>query len=288
MGRLLLIVLISGLFGCSSPEKAPIPRALSSTENPECANSCTSNERCLNTFTNAGAQCSETPAEAPLSNLVLPFDKNTEAICTHSSGAGSHSGENAFYALDLATDYNLPAATIRASADGTAYVFLGEDGKLCPEPQSGPSNAQSSNCGNSLGNHILILHSNGYASFYVHLDHPLVANGTSVTRGDAIGIEGWTGAAGHRHVHWSIQKIPGSTSTDWISHISKGWVGQSVPFHFSANQNGKLKTLKSQQFTACMRASAQFHHANSHDLKVINNPRISAARSWVISGGSKG
>lgn len=39
---------------------------------------------------------------------------------------------------------------------------------------------------------------------------------------------------------------------------------------------------------ARMRASAQFHHANSHDLKAINNTRISAARSWVISGGSKG
>lgn len=214
-------------------------RKPSAIENPECKSSCSATQVCMNSFTNAGAQCLSIPDEAPLPDLVLPFDAATEVVCTHSSGSGSHSGANAYYALDLATDYNLPAATIRAAADGVAYVFLGEDGKLCPEPSGTSSNAQPSTCGHSWGNHIRILHSNGYMSFYVHLDHPLVTNGSFVHKGDPIGIEGWTGAAGHRHLHWSIQKLPGANQTDWINRIS--WAGASVPFHFKAQLNGVIQ-----------------------------------------------
>jgi hypothetical protein len=77
----------------------------------------------MNSFTDKGARCVLAPVESNL-DFSLPFDASTEVICTHSSGSGSHSGANAFYALDLANDYSLPAAIVRASADGTAYVFL--------------------------------------------------------------------------------------------------------------------------------------------------------------------
>jgi uncharacterized protein YceK len=249
-------VLLIGCFfsGCSSvPKKTDIEiankitqnhsilRGPSSNEIPECANQCANGKVCMNTFTSSEAQCSDIPAVAPIPNLVLPFDINTEVVCTHSSGSGSHSGANAYYALDFATDYSQPAAIIHASGDGVAYVFLGEDGNLCPEPDGTPAIAQSSTCGQSWGNHIRILHDNGYLSFYVHLDHPLVKNGTFVHKGDPIGVEGWTGAAGHRHLHWSIQKLPGSTREEWISHIS--WAGASVPFHFVATQNGEVKNI---------------------------------------------
>jgi gamma-glutamyltranspeptidase/glutathione hydrolase len=232
-----------------------VSRNPSSVETPICTPACSNNLVCMNSFTDAGAQCLAVPEEAPLPDLVLPFDANTEAVCTHSSGSGSHSGTNAYYALDLATDYSLPAATVRAAADGVAYVFLGEDGKLCPEPSGTPASAQSSTCGQSWGNHIRILHENGYMSFYVHLDHPLVANGTFVHKGDPIGIEGWTGAAGHRHLHWSIQKLPGANQSDWINHIS--WAGTSVPFHFKAQQNGAVQNFEAKNIQCAHAAIGQ-------------------------------
>jgi hypothetical protein len=165
------------LIGCSVVNNRLEIRNPSSIENPQCATACTRNQVCMNTFTDKGAECVSIPDESSLS-FALPFDSSTEVVCTHSSGSGSHSGSNAFYALDLATDYSKPASIVRASADGTAYVFQGEDGKLCPEPVGTPAKSESSTCGQSWGNHIRVLHAEGYVSFYVHLDHPLVKNGT--------------------------------------------------------------------------------------------------------------
>lgn len=214
-------------------------RKPSSTEKPECKTVCSVNQVCLNTFTDQGAHCSTMPQPAPL-KLVLPFDAKTEVICTHSSGSGSHSGANAYFALDLATDYSLRAATVRAAADGIAYVINGEDGKLCPEPKGSPSHADASTCGESWGNRVKVLHKDGYFSFYVHLDHPLVKTGDMVRAGDPIGIEGWTGAAGHRHLHWSVQKLPGKNAKEWARQIVE-YTGESVPFVFKAVQNGKVQ-----------------------------------------------
>lgn len=73
-----------------------------------------------------------------------------------------------------------------------------------------------------------------------HLDHPLVKTGDMVKKGDALGVEGWTGAAGHRHLHFSIQKLPGQTEADWRSEIPT-YAGQSVPFHFSAVKHGTVQ-----------------------------------------------
>lgn len=229
-----ILLLILCITGCSSSMIKKEVRMPSSLENPQCVTECNNDQVCMNTFTDKGAVCTAIPP-APKISFVLPFDSNTEVICTHSKGAGSHSGSNAFYALDLATDYNKPPSIVRASADGVAYIFIGEDGTLCPEPVGTPARSENSECGQSWGNHIRILHSEGYLSFYVHLERPLVKNGTFVRKGDAIGIEGRTGAAGHRHLHWSVQKLPGTTNADWVKRIS--WAGESVPFQFEANQN---------------------------------------------------
>ena len=206
---------------------------------------------CMNKFSTNGelptSMCKLVPNVAPFA-LYLPFDYQTEVVCTHSSGSGSHSGPNAFYAIDLATNYNLPPSIVRASADGKAFVFMGEDGKLCPQPLGTPANAQTSNCGNSWGNRIMILHSNGYASFYVHLERPLIKDGVFIHAGDPIGVEGWTGAAGHRHLHWSVQKIPGLMAADWTQHILQGWVGDSIPFKFLAQQKGSVQTFDTTTF----------------------------------------
>ncbi|MDO9181128.1 MAG: M23 family metallopeptidase [Bacteriovorax sp.] len=232
----IFLLVIFCVAGCSSSKVKKDIRTPSSVELPQCLTDCSKDQVCMNTFTEKGAACAVIP-EGPEISFALPFDSNTEVVCTHSKGTGSHSGANAFYALDLATDYNKPASIVRASADGVAFVFMGEDGNLCPEPAGTSAKSEVSTCGQSWGNHIRILHSQGYMSFYVHLERPLIKNGAFVHKGDPIGIEGRTGAAGHRHLHWSIQKLSGTTTADWIKHIS--WAGESVPFQFEANPNGE-------------------------------------------------
>ncbi|MBC7427662.1 MAG: M23 family metallopeptidase [Bacteriovorax sp.] len=256
-------IIVPCLLGCALVTSHLEIRNPSSVENPQCVATCTSDQVCMNTFTDKGADCISIPNEPSLS-FALPFDSNTEVVCTHSSGSGSHSGPNAYYALDLATDYARPASIVRASADGTAYVFMGENGKLCPEPIGTSAKSESSTCGQSWGNHIRVLHAEGYVSFYVHLDHPLLTNGTFVRKGDAIGVEGMTGAAGHRHLHWSIQKLPGTKVSDWINHIS--WAGESVPFRFVASQNGIIKIFEA--------ASVVCGHAGIGSIEASLQPRF--------------
>lgn len=198
----------------------------------------------MNTFGPAGALCQPIPTNAPLGDLTLPFDDQTEVICTHSSGSGSHSGPIAYYALDLANAYEQPPAVVRASAEGTAYVFGDATGKTCPQPQGRPASAEPSTCGDSWGNRIKILHENGYFSFYTHLERALVNTGDHVRQGDPIGVMGWTGLAGHRHVHWSVQRLPGKNSSEWQQQILS-YVGESVPFRFSAGQNGVRQSFDS-------------------------------------------
>lgn len=146
--QIFLLPFLISIFGCAG--KPVALRVPSTIESPDCSQACTSTEVCMNTFTDAGAKCAAIPSAAPIPDLILPFDRNTEVVCTHSSGSGSHSGSNAFYAIDLASDYSKPAAIIRAAADGVAYVFVGEDGKLCPEPEGQPSSAKGSTCGDSV------------------------------------------------------------------------------------------------------------------------------------------
>lgn len=237
----------------------PTIRKVNSIENPDCGAQCAQNQICINTFTDKGAYCESIPSYAPM-NFILPFDSNTEVVCTHSSGSGSHSGLNAFFALDLATEYSGPPATVRAADDGIAYAFLGEDGNLCPEPKGKPELSESSDCGDSWGNRVKILHSDGYFSFYVHLARVFVKTGDQIKKGDAIGLEGRTGAAGHRHLHWSVQKLPGSPSL-WSKQIMT-YTGASVPFKFAAVRDSKLEIFDSLKVSC---AHARIGQANASE-----------------------
>lgn len=208
--------------------------------------------------------CVPTPQVAPIDNFLLPFDKITEVVCTHASGVGSHSWQNAFYAIDLATPYELPASSVRASADGKAFTFLGEDGKPCPSPIGTPSKTSIDNCALGWGNHIKILHSGGYYSFYAHLEKVLINNGQFVKQGDPIGIEGATGLAGHRHLHWSVQKLPGKNKEEWEKQIS--WAGISVPFNFKAYINNKDTSINTSNFPCA--------HAGIGQVPADKQPRL--------------
>lgn len=174
--------------------------------------------------------------KAPDLDLILPFDNKTEVVCTHARGVGSHSWGNAFWSLDLASPYETAPAQVRASASGTAFVFGGEDGKPCLNPPGKPAKAEIQKCGRGWGNHVKVLHQDGYFSFYVHLEKVTVRDGQKVEQGDPLGLEGWTGQAGHRHLHWSLQKIGGATDRERIENLKK-WDGLSAPFRFRAQLN---------------------------------------------------
>jgi hypothetical protein len=166
----------------------------------------------------------EQAEEAP-QDFVIPYDAATSISCLSNSSS----------VLELVSSDSSPA-TVHASADGTAYVFGATDDEPCP--------AQSPTCGDSWGNHVLIFHGEGYATFYAYLDHALIETGSRVRAGDPIGVEGTSGATTRRQLRWSVQKIAGNTLEDWVDQLSQGRIGESVPFHFTAKQSGKSQTFE--------------------------------------------
>jgi murein DD-endopeptidase MepM/ murein hydrolase activator NlpD len=204
-------------------------------------------------LTEGGSKCVEPPSSAQLPEFILPFDGDTEVVCTHSSGIGSHAWANAYFALDLASDYLGPPATVRAAAAGVAFVFQGEDGRPCTEPPGTPARSEPSNCGDGWGNRVKVHHGSGVVSYYVHLDRVLVRTGQHVAQGEPLGVEGRTGAAGHRHLHFSVQQIPGVSADEWLRNIA--WSGASIPFKFDAVVDGVAKTVDAATFV-CPHAQA--------------------------------
>ena len=196
--------------------------------------------------------------KAPITDIKLPFDKNSRVFCTHASGVGTHGWSNAYWSIDLATSYNEKNAIIYASAKGIAYVSQ-ED---CKEPKGTAAFAETSSCGEGFGNWVKVYHGNGYYTFYAHLDRILINNGTFVQQGEPIGIEGWTGEAGHRHLHWSVQKLPGSTEKVWLNRISTH-IGESVPFDFLAKQNNLTKKIDASKLQC---EHANINSSNSRQL----------------------
>lgn len=192
------------------------------------------------------SKCFDVPPLAPRT-FDLPFDSSTEVICTQSSrySSATHIYRNMLYALDLATPYQKPASLIRASAEGKAFVFSG-----CKNPVGKPDNLATDNCGGGYGNHVRILHSDGYISVYAHLSEVYIKTGEQIKKHQKIGLEGATGYAGFRHLHWDIHKMEGHPSTYEKQLSNPAWGGHSVPFNFRIRINGVLKIVDSSQ-VAC-------------------------------------
>lgn len=56
------------------------------------------------------------------------------------------------------------------------------------------------------GNYVVIKHSDGYTSLYLHLSKIKVQNGDIVQKGDLVGLSGSTGIATGPHLHFEIKK----------------------------------------------------------------------------------
>ncbi|MEZ4446353.1 MAG: M23 family metallopeptidase [Polyangiaceae bacterium] len=160
---------------------------------------------------------------------------------------------NAFFAIDLASPYEQPPAIVRAAADGVAYVF--PEGAACATPPGRPAHAEPSTCGDSWGNQVKIYHGDGVVSFYVHLASVSVRSRQRVRAGDELGVEGWTGAAGHRHLHFSVQRLPGNNESEWLTNISAS--GTSLPFRMASWVDGQRILVDTTDFR-CPHANIGF------------------------------
>jgi murein DD-endopeptidase MepM/ murein hydrolase activator NlpD len=84
--------------------------------------------------------------------------------------------------FDIAGDVNDP---VYVTADGTVI---------------------SSGYDNAHGNNIVVSHSKGLRTWYMHLNKSLVSKGDHVNKGDKIGLLGSTGRSTGPHLHYEIQK----------------------------------------------------------------------------------
>jgi hypothetical protein len=145
-------------------------------------------------------QCAALPAAPPL-ELALPVPSGERVYCGKGNlrQGTSHNPCSAptRFAYDLVSPAFEPPHLVVASADGVAYGWGG-----CATSdlnwQTGPER-----CNEGWGNVVRVQHG-GYYTQYGHLSAVLVHWGQTVKRGQPIGIEGNTGAAGAKHIHWSL------------------------------------------------------------------------------------
>jgi murein DD-endopeptidase MepM/ murein hydrolase activator NlpD len=83
--------------------------------------------------------------------------------------------------LDIAGPYG---SEVDATDGGIAYTYPGAYG---------------------YGNHVIIVHANGYASLYGHLSSFAIGSGQGVAKGQKIGYEGSTGFSSGPHLHFEIR-----------------------------------------------------------------------------------
>lgn len=94
--------------------------------------------------------------------------------CTVSYGC-FHTG------IDIAGAYG---SEVDATDGGIAYTYSGSSG---------------------YGNHVIVVHANGFTSLYGHLSSFAVSSGTGVAKGQRIGYEGSTGFSTGAHLHFEIR-----------------------------------------------------------------------------------
>lgn len=166
--------------------------------------------------------------------LRMPITRGHVVLCQqgNSSRPGfTHSGGNCLYALDLS---NCAEKTMDIAAAGMGRVSL-----VYRDAQFGDSNA-----GLRFGNQVKVEHGLGYYSFYSHLERVFVREGDIVQSGALLGTMGTTGAAGNRHLHFSLHK----------SDPTSMGVPDSIPMRAlvttNAARNDVFKAQPSQDFIA--------------------------------------
>jgi hypothetical protein len=134
--------------------------------------------------------------------LSLPIAAGETIFCAKGSlrPRGSHGvcSPTGRFALDLATPATLAPHVIIAAADGIAYPFGG-----CST--SNLDRGHSDGCNLGWGNVVHVEHAPGLFTLYAHLASIVVEPGQRVARGQPLGVEGNTGSAGGKHLHFGLQ-----------------------------------------------------------------------------------
>ncbi len=161
-------------------------------------------------------QCEPLPA-IPSATFSLPVPKGEAVYCGKKGPAkpgDSHNGCNPSnrFAVDLVSSAFTPPHLVVSSADGVAWPVGG-----CFTKDLTHQDGEDF-CNQGWGNYVRVQHEGGLYSQYAHLAAILVDAGKAVKRGDPIGIEGNTGIAGAKHIHWSVHR---GTAKDG---------GPSIPF----------------------------------------------------------
>jgi len=161
----------------------------------------------------------------PWPQIKFPFASNHFVHCTQGNATTwphSHFYFRVLFSLDLASPLKSPPGQIYAGINGTAYIK-----NNCLERINDPYTFNSSNCNFGLGNVVRILSKKkDYYVLYAHLSEIYVKDKQYVNEGDIIGLEGVSGAAGKRHLHWGLYKL--NNIEELATDIAPG-----IPFPFS-------------------------------------------------------
>lgn len=135
--------------------------------------------------------------------LSLPIPAGERIYCAKGSlrpGRSTHSACDPAtrFAIDLSGTAAQRPHFVVAPADGVAYV---RDG--CATRDLNRQEAPDP-CNHGFGNLVRIDHGANVYSQLAHLSSVLVRDGARVRRGDILGIEGNTGNAGAKHIHFSL------------------------------------------------------------------------------------
>ncbi|AGH96681.1 M23 family metallopeptidase [Pseudobdellovibrio exovorus] len=184
---------------------------------------CDKNEYCIQ-FNPKQGKCFPKSNLSP--EIIFPRDLNTPTVCSQGNLTGenrTHSYLNTGYAVDLSTPPTHKNAEIRAVFNGKIMTHVGCDNK-------DGENFNNDTCGQGFGNWIALFDdSSNLIAFYAHLRSHNVKSGEVVKVGQVIGEEGKTGAAGHRHLHFSIHNnLFKITPDDMKKHGA--WLPPSIPF----------------------------------------------------------
>lgn len=174
--------------------------------------------------------CVPLPTPAAL-EFALPYPANETAYCAKGplgSPPDTHSSCNtaARFALDLASSAFDPPHLVLASAAGTAFVWGG-----CSTSDLTHQD-HFDGCNDGWGNYVRVQHDGGLYTQYAHLSGLLVNSGQKVERGAVLGIEGNTGGAGAKHIHFSVHRgdaLNGGPSVPFTALLtSRGPVSSST------------------------------------------------------------
>lgn len=128
--------------------------------------------------------------------LRMPVPAGTVVLCQQanlSPPGRTHFKENNRYALDL-SNTSMPSVTVVAAAPGRVATVYSE------------SDPGDPGAGLGYGNQVKVEHGDGYFTMYAHLDRVAVAEGDVLDTAAPIGTIGFTGAAGNRHLHFSLHQ----------------------------------------------------------------------------------